>query len=85
MRFRFPVSVCVQTIQCRVELYRLLRFAANLGRFGLAAWMEQERRAFLPSLESDTHQSQFCEEDDGFREGLNPSYGLVYDLSYLAF
>jgi hypothetical protein len=29
----------------------------------------------MPSLESDTHQAQFC-EDDGFREGLNPSYAL---------
>jgi len=36
-----------------------------------------EKAGIFPSLESDTHQSQFCEnEDDGFREGLNASNGL---------
>ena len=36
-----------------------------------------DKAAFFPSLERDTHQPRFCEnEDDGFREGLNPSHGL---------
>jgi hypothetical protein len=57
-----------------LKFYRLPRFASNPGYFKHAGWVEQKRPAFLPSLESDTHPSQFCEdEDDGFREGLNPS------------
>jgi hypothetical protein len=60
-----------------LTLYRLLRFASNSVVSSMLDGWNKKRPAFLPSLESDTHQWQFCEdEDDGFREGLNPSYGL---------